>query len=129
MLTFLLALFLGFGKRKEDIILVEERNLKVREGISNYQKDFIQGIMFIFASVIIVSYLMYTLSEDTMVRFHSHNLYMSTYFVIIGLIRYIQIILLTKDETTDPTRIVLKDKFIQITLLGWIVFLSILLYF
>ena len=79
------------------------------------------------SAVIIVAYLMYTLSGETITRLGTYRLYYTCVFVMAGIIRYLQIIYLSADSGS-PTKILYKDRFIQITLLLWIASFIVILY-
>lgn len=126
-MTFLLALFLGFAKRRDDVLLFMESGQKARKSISGYNLEFINASMVIMAAVVIVSYLMYTLSEEVMLRFGTKNLYITSLFVILGIIRYLQITFVFH-KSGNPTKILLKDLFIQLVLGGWILTFFVIIY-
>jgi hypothetical protein len=58
---------------------------------------------------------------------HSDYLYLTSLFVILGIMRYLQIALVFKDSGS-PTKIVLKDRFMQATLVGWALTFAVILY-
>ncbi len=62
---------------------------------------------------------MYTVSPEVTERLKSEWLFTTTIFVIAGIMRYLQITFV-EDNSGSPTSILLKDRFILITLLGWI---------
>lgn len=118
-MTFLLSLFLAIAKRRDDLVLAES-GLDVRKSISGYSLEFINGVMSIMSAVIIVSYLLYTLDPAVQAHYGSKNVYATTFFVLLGLLRYMQITFVEK-KSGSPTDIVYKDRFLQITLLAWAV--------
>lgn len=118
-MTFLLSLFLAIAKRRDDLVLAES-GLDVRKSISGYSIEFINGVMSIMSAVIIVSYLLYTLDPAVQEHYGSKNIYATTFFVLLGLFRYMQITFVEK-KSGSPTDIVYKDRFLQITLVAWIV--------
>lgn len=118
-MTFLLSLFLAVAKRRDDLILAES-GLDVRKSISGYSLEFINGVMSIMSAVIIVSYLLYTLDPAVQTYYGSKNIYATTFFVLLGLLRYMQITFVEK-KSGSPTDIVYRDRFLQVTLLAWIV--------
>ena len=118
-MTFLLSLFLAIAKRRDDLVLVES-GLDVRKSISGYSLEFINGVMSIMSAVIIVSYLLYTLDPAVQAHYGSKNVYATTFFVLLGLLRYMQITFVEK-KSGSPTEIVYKDRFLQITLIAWAV--------
>ena len=126
-MTFLLAMFLAISKRKDDILLAFEGK-KTRKNIDGYSIEFVNAVMVLMSAVTIVSYILYTVSNDVIERLKTENLYLTSIFVILGIIRYMQISFVEKKKE-DPTKIVLKDKFLQLTILLWIVsFFSIVNY-
>ncbi|OQY28237.1 MAG: decaprenyl-phosphate phosphoribosyltransferase [Candidatus Cloacimonetes bacterium 4572_55] len=127
LMTFLLALFLGLSKRRDDVLIFRRDGDRVRRSIDGYNLDFINASMVMMSSVLIVSYIMYTVSEQVISRIGHDDLYLTVFFVVLGLLRYLQISLVHNDSGS-PTKILLKDRFIQITIFGWIVAFYFLLY-
>jgi 4-hydroxybenzoate polyprenyltransferase len=127
LITYLLALFLGISKRRTDVILAEDGN-SVRKNIKGYNLIFIDVILGILASIIIVCYIFYCISPDVQLHYHSKLLYVSIIFVVNGIFRYLKLVFVDQ-STYSPTKIVLNDRFIQFTILGWLLLMSYLLYF
>jgi 4-hydroxybenzoate polyprenyltransferase len=127
LITYLLALFLGISKRRTDVILAENGN-DVRKNIEGYNLIFIDVILGILASIIIVCYIFYCISPEVQRHYHSNLLYVSIIFVVNGIFRYLKLVFVDQ-STYSPTKIVLKDRFIQFTILGWLLLMSYLLYF
>lgn len=125
-MTFLLALFLALAKRRDDVLLSID-NVETRKSIDGYNIEFINSSMIIMASIIIVAYILYTISEQTIEKFHSNYLYLTTIFVITGLIRYMQITLV-ENKSGSPTNVLIKDKFLQITIFLWLISFISLIY-
>lgn len=126
-ITFLLALFMGFAKRRDDVQLYLNTGQKPRKVIDGYNIHFLDGAMTIMASVVIVSYILYTTSPYAIKKMHSEYLYLTAFFVILGILRYLQISLV-EHNGGSPTQIVMKDRFIQITILAWIILFSWIMY-
>lgn len=118
-MTFLLALFLAIAKRRDDVLLSSEGK-ETRKNIDGYNLEFVNAIMVLMSGVIIVAYILYTVSSDVIARLHTEYLYLTSFFVILGIIRYMQITFV-EDNSGSPTKIVLKDRFLQITILLWLV--------
>jgi 4-hydroxybenzoate polyprenyltransferase len=127
LITYLLALFLGISKRRTDVVLAENGNA-VRKNIEGYNLVFINVILGILASIIIVSYIFYCISPEVQLHYHSNLLYVSIIFVVNGIFRYLKLVFVDQ-STYSPTKIVLNDLFIQFTILGWLLLMSYLLYF
>lgn len=126
-MTFLLALFMALAKRRDDVLIYLDTGKKVRQAIDGYNLQFLDTAMAIMASVVIVAYTIYTTSTEVIARVQSEHLYLTALFVIVGVMRYLQIAFVEKDSGS-PTRIILKDRFMQITLIGWIATFAWVLY-
>ena len=118
-MTFLLALFMALAKRRDDILIFLKSGNKMRKSIDGYNIQLVDGSMAIMSSVVIVAYLLYTTSQEIIEKFQSENLYLTTLFVIFGLMRYLQITFVEKNSGS-PTEIVFKDTIMQINLVLWI---------
>ena len=127
-MTFLLALFLALAKRRDDVIHYMNTGKKMRKVIDGYNLQLIDGAMLIMASVVIVSYLLYTTSLEVIQRINSEYLYITSIFVILGVLRYFQITFVG-NNSGSPTKILLQDKFIIITILSWILSFVYLIYY
>ncbi len=127
-MTFLLALFIVLAKRRDDFLILLDTNSKVRKDIGSYNLQFIDAVMMITASVNIVCYILYTVSPSIIERLQSEYLYSTSFFVILGIIRYLQITFVEKNSSS-PTQIVLKDRFMQITILLWLLSFGWIIYF
>jgi len=126
-MTYLLALFLSIAKRRDDLLLKMETGTDMRKSISGYNLDFLNTMLALFSAIIIVSYIMYTVSGQTYVRLKTHRLYYTSVFVIAGILRYLQITFVQK-KSGSPTEILYKDRFIQVTLLLWVLSIYGILY-
>lgn len=127
LMTFLIALFLAFAKRRDDVILNERNGVVVRRSTQGYNLDFMNATLIIIASVTMVCYLIYSVSPDVMERLHSRFVYISSIFVLAGILRYLQIALVC-ENSGSPTKVLVKDRFIQVSLIGWVLFFLIIIY-
>ncbi len=127
-MTFLLALFLAFAKRRNDVTIYENTGVKTRKNIARYNLPFLNQAIGIVASITMVCYIMYTVSPEVVARFDNSYLYLSSIFVLAGLIRYLHITIVDS-KSGSPTRILMNDRFIQATILGWILTFVIIIYF
>lgn len=118
-MTFLLALFLGLAKRRDDVLL-SLKGKETRKNIDGYNLEFVNASMVLMSGVVVVSYILYTVSIEVMERLHTNYLYLTTFFVILGIMRYMQITFV-EENSGSPTKIVLKDKFLQITIILWLI--------
>lgn len=116
--TFLLALFLAIAKRRDDVLL-SSQGKETRRNIDGYNLEFVNAVMILMSGVIIVSYILYTVSHEVISRLETKYLYVTSFFVILGIIRYMQITFV-EENSGNPTKIVLKDRFLQLTILFWL---------
>lgn len=128
LVTFLLALFLAFAKRRDDVLTFTRTDVKVRQNINRYSMEFIDLAISIIAAVTVVCYLMYTVSAEVIAHFQTSYLYLSSIFVLAGIIRYLQLTVVDI-KSGSPTKVLLKDKFIQWCIIAWIMTFFIIIYF
>jgi len=117
LMTFLLALFIALGKRRDDVVALDHGKAH-RRSIYGYNRIFVDASMTLMGAVITVSYLLYTLSADVATRLGG-GVYGTTLFVLLGLLRYLQLALVL-GKTGNPTSLVYHDRFLQVVLVGWV---------
>jgi 4-hydroxybenzoate polyprenyltransferase len=125
-MTFLLAIFLALAKRRDDILLAANGN-DTRKNIKGYNLEFVSSGMMVMASVIIVSYILYTVSPEVTAKHGTNQLYLTSFWVIIGILRYMQITLV-EERSGSPTMLLLKDIFLQTVVILWILNSYIIIY-
>ena len=128
MMTFLLTLFLSFAKRRDDVLIMNETGEAPRKNTIRYNLTFINQAITITASIMLVCYVMYTVSPEVIDHFRCPNLYMTSFFVVLGLLRYIQLTVVD-EKSGDPSRLFLSDRFLQLVLFGWILSFAVIIYF
>lgn len=127
LMTFLLALFIAFAKRRDDVMTYENSGEKMRNNVNRYNIAFINQMLCILASVTIVCYIMYTVTDEVVERIGSHYIYTTSIFVIAGVMRYLQIVIVD-DEGGSPTKLMLHDHFIQTCVVAWLITFACFLY-
>ncbi|HTS45764.1 MAG TPA: decaprenyl-phosphate phosphoribosyltransferase [Puia sp.] len=126
-MTFLLSLFMSIAKRRDDMLLKLSTGTDMRKSITGYNLDFLNTMLGLFGAILIVAYINYTVSSETIIRLGTNRLYYSCLFVIAGIMRYLQITFVQK-KSGSPTEILYKDRFIQITLFLWVISIYTILY-
>ncbi|MES1159943.1 MAG: decaprenyl-phosphate phosphoribosyltransferase [Bacteroidota bacterium] len=127
-MVFLLAVFMAIGKRRDDVLLKLSSGTDMRKSIKGYNLELLNVLLALVCAVIVVAYFMYTMSEETVQRMGTSRLYYTCIFVLAGIMRYLSIIYV-KADSGSPTKILYKDRFIQLTLLLWIASFILILYF
>lgn len=127
LMTFLLALFLSFAKRRDDVLRMNETGEPPRRNTIRYNLTFVNQAITVTGTVTLVCYIMYTVSPEVVSRFHAPYLYLTSIFVLVGLLRYMQLTVV--DEVSgDPTKILLRDRFTQAIVVAWIMSFLLIIY-
>ena len=127
LMTFLLALFLSFAKRRDDVLRMNETGEPPRRNNIRYNITFVTQAITVTGTVTLVCYIMYTVSPEVVSRFHAPYLYLTSIFVLVGLLRYMQLTVV--DEVSgDPTKILLRDRFTQAIVVAWIMVFLLIIY-
>ena len=127
LMTFLLSLFIALGKRRDDVIIFNESGKKMRKVTESYNLEFINTSMAIMAAVVLMVYIEYCLTDEVISRLGSDKLYLSSFFVLCGVLRYLQITIV-KNASSDPTNVLLNDRKMLLIVLGWFLCMFCLLY-
>ena len=127
LMTFLLALFLAFAKRRDDVMMYEDTGVKVRSNINRYNLDFMNQLITVMGCLTMMCYIMYTVSPEVIARFECSYVYITSIFVLAGIIRYLQLSIVDV-RSGSPTRVLVKDRFIQLCIIGWVVTFAVILY-
>jgi len=128
LMTFLLALFLAFAKRRDDVVIYQQTGVVARKNVNRYNLEFMNQVIGIIAGMTMVCYIMYTVSEEVVERLHTQYLYITSVFVLAGIIRYLQLTIVDT-KSGSPTKILLKDYFVQFCVIGWVLTFIFMLYF
>ena len=128
LMTFLIPLFLSFAKRRDDVLRMNETGNPPRKNTIRYNLTFINQAITITTSITMVCYVMYTVSPEVISRFGTDNLYLTSVFVLVGMLRYIQIAVVD-EKSGDPTKVMLHDRFLQIVVFVWAMSFLFIIYF
>ena len=128
LMTFLLTLFLSFTKRRDDVLRMNQTGEPPRKNTIRYNMTFINQAITITGSVMLVCYIMYTVSPEVVSRFQTGYLYLTSIFVLLGLLRFVQIAVVD-EKSGDPTKVILHDRFVQLIVVGWGLMFLCIIYF
>lgn len=127
LMTFLLALFLAFAKRRDDVQLYESQGILVRSNITSYNTAFLDQTLSVIGCVTIVCYIMYSVSPEVEQRFGCKYIYLTSIFVLAGILRYLQLSIVS-NRSSSPTKLLLHDRFIQICIICWVASFVLIVY-
>lgn len=109
MCTFLLALFLGFGKRRHELVILEEGANGHRAVLEHYSPYFLDQMIAVVTASTVMSYALYTISPATVQKYGSESLLATTPFVLYGIFRYLYLVH-QREEGGDPGRLLMVDR-------------------
>jgi 4-hydroxybenzoate polyprenyltransferase len=123
----LLALFLGLGKRRQEIVLMNEQGASTRKILAEYNLRFIDEMLALVSASTVMAYATYTFSAPNLPP--NHMMMLTIPFVLYAIFRYLYLIHV-KGETDPPDVVVLKDRPLQIAvgLFGALVFVIFYLF-
>lgn len=127
LMTFLLSLFLAFAKRRDDVVIYERTGVHMRRNTVRYNLEFMNQSISIVATIIIICYILYTVSPEVVERMESDYLYITSVFVLLGIIRYLQLTIVDV-RSGSPTHVLFHDRFIQCCIFGWIILFFLFIY-
>ena len=125
--TMLLALFLGFSKRRHELMLLGNEAASHRPVLVEYNPLFLDMMVGIVTASTVMSYALYTVSEETVRRFHTQGLLLTLPFVLYGIFRYLYLIY-HKNQGGDPTENLLSDRCLIVNLCLWAATVGIIVY-
>lgn len=125
--AFLLALFLAFTKRRQELLTLTDQAGAHRKVLNEYTVGYLEQINNILVAATIVCYALYTVAPETIARFETDKLIYGTIFVIYGMFRYLALI---KDSANggNPSRMFLRDKSLLATVAGWAFYNAAMIY-
>ena len=126
-MTLLLSLFLALAKRRDDYLLYERSGVAMRQAIKGYNRPFLDHTLTMIVGVLLICYLLYTLSPEVHTDPGGDYLYLTALPVLVGLLRYLQITLV-EERSGSPTQVVYRDAIIGICVVVWGVLFGLLRY-
>ncbi len=122
----LLALYLGFAKRRHEITLLKGDAAAHRSVLAEYNVPLLDQICSVLLAVTMVAYLMFTQTSETGRRVGGDALGYSTIFVLYGALRYAYLVQV--GNRGDPTDTVLEDRHLVVTVVAWTAYCGWLIY-
>ena len=114
--TTLVALFLGLGKRRHELVLLAEGAGKHRRSLQEYTLPFIDQLLSVVTAATLVAYMLYAFNSQT-AKEH-HWMLLTTPYVVYGLFRYLFLIMV-KGGGGSPESTLLEDKASLINFALW----------
>ena len=112
--AFSLSLFLALAKRRHEKVLAEDS----RKALSGYRLRVIDALLACSALLTLAVYVGYTVSADTVARFHTRGLAFTAAFVALGLARY-AFLVYKHGDVGRPEKVLLTDRLLWVVLFGY----------
>jgi 4-hydroxybenzoate polyprenyltransferase len=125
MVTTLLALYIGLGKRRAELTLLQENANQHRRVLEGYTIPLLDQLIIIVSATTIIAYSLYTFSAPNLPE--NHTMMLTIPFAIYGIFRYLYLIQV-KQEGGAPEEILLSDRPLQITVLLWGIAIMVIFY-
>jgi 4-hydroxybenzoate polyprenyltransferase len=125
--TTLLALFLGFGKRRHELVLLENQATDHRKSLSEYSPYFLDQMISVVTASTVVAYAFYTLSPEVELKLGTSHMELTIPFVLYGVFRYLYLIH-QKEGGGSPTRMLLTDRPILANVILWLAAVVLIVY-
>jgi len=117
--TFLLALFLGFSKRRHEVVLLEGEAGAHRQTLLDYSPYFLDQMISVVTASTVLAYAIYTVSPEVREKLHTDSLYLTIPFVLYGIFRYLYLVH-RREGGGNPTQELLTDRPLWVNVLFWI---------
>lgn len=125
--AFLLALYLAFAKRRQELLLLSGAASEHRQVLGQYSVAYLEQVNNILVGATIVCYTLYTVAPETVARFGTDKLIYGSVFVVYGMLRYM--VLTHKTENGgNPSKVLISDLPLMLAILGWGLFNGLVIY-
>lgn len=126
LITSLLAIFLGFGKRLAELKLLDNHASEHREVLAGYSIPLLNQYLMVVLGATLITYCLYTFNAHP--SGNSYAMMLTIPFVLYGLFRYL-FILQNSDLAAAPEEVLLKDRPLQVAVLLWAISVVVIIYF
>ncbi|MFH0918914.1 MAG: decaprenyl-phosphate phosphoribosyltransferase [Fibrobacterota bacterium] len=128
MCTFLLSLFLGFCKRKQERLALKGHAPEHRAVLDDYALNYLDHMISVVSACTIISYALYTVADATVAKFHTERLIYTLPFVLYGVFRYVYHVNVLQSRKST-SHILFHDKSLILDLLLWFAVTAAIIYF
>ena len=125
--TILIALFLALGKRRHEYLTLEGDAARHRPILAEYSAGLLDQMIAVVTASTVTAYALYTMSPETVAKFHTHLLPVTLPFVLYGIFRYLYL-LYRRQLGGNPSELFLNDRALLLNTIGWIVAILLIIY-
>lgn len=118
--TFFLSLFLGFCKRRDELVkMADALQNSTRPVLSTYSEPLLNAMIGTSFGLTLMTYALYTVWPTTVAHFGTRSLVFTLPFVLLGMARYLYLVF-REGRGGRPHEILLNDLYLQVMVIGWI---------
>jgi 4-hydroxybenzoate polyprenyltransferase len=125
--TILLALFLALGKRRHEVLTLQGDAVHHRPILAEYSAGLLDQMIAVVTASTVTAYALYTMSPETVAKFHTRLLPVTLPFVLYGIFRYLYL-LYRRQLGGNPSEIVLGDRALLLNTLAWLAVVVLIIY-
>ena len=125
--TVLLALFLALGKRRHEILTLEADAARHRPILAEYSAGLLDQMIAVVTASTVTAYALYTMSPETVAKFHTSLLPATLPFVLYGIFRYLYL-LYQRQLGGNPSDILVYDRPLLFNTLLWLAVVLLIIY-
>jgi 4-hydroxybenzoate polyprenyltransferase len=125
--TVLIALFLALGKRRHEYLTLKGSAAAHRPILADYSEGFIDQMIAVVTASAVTAYALYTMSPETVAKFHTRLLPLTLPFVLYGIFRYLYL-LYRRELGGNPSDLVLSDRALLVNTTLWMAAVLVLIY-
>jgi 4-hydroxybenzoate polyprenyltransferase len=125
--TILLALFLALGKRRHEYLTLEGDAARHRPILAEYSAGLLDQMIAVVTASTVTAYALYTMSPETVAKFHTPLLPATLPFVLYGIFRYLYL-LYRRQLGGNPSELFLNDRALLVNTICWIVAVLLIIY-
>jgi len=125
--TTLLALFLALSKRRHELVLLGESASGHRSSLADYTPHFLDQLIGIVTASTVMSYALYTLSEDARTKFPNKRLELTVPLVLFGIFRYLYLVH-RREGGGNPAHMLFTDRVLLVSVLLWAAAVIVIIY-
>ena len=125
--TTLLALLLAMGKRRHELVLLEDKASNHRAILKEYSAYLLDQMIAVVTASTLLAYCLYTISPETVAKFGTEHLIWTAAFVLYGIFRYLYLVH-QKGQGGSPEELIIQDKPLLLNIVLWIGAVMLIIY-
>jgi len=122
--TIMLALFLGLGKRRHELVLLEGAAGQHRQILEEYSPELLEQLMVLVGAATVMAYSLYTFSAENVPK--NYAMMLTIPYVLYGVFRYLYLVHI-KNEGGSPEELLIRDRPIVISIGLWLLSSAVIL--